>query len=171
MLFLPLGSISVSIRHISNVLVSILFAALAFEPSNILSTLAEDANIVAAITVYITTVGIANYLIFGWLDLPLLDRIADLLVHAVIPVMTLCYQLFAADKAQLQYAYLGYWFIVPIGYAIYTIAHGKWSKFYPYEFTNVEMLGIKRVLLNAVGLSIAVLMGSALFIGLGNVMV
>lgn len=91
MLFLPLGSISVSIRHISNVLVSILFAALAFEPSNILSTLAEDANIVAAITVYITTVGIANYLIFGWLDLPLLDRIADLLVHAVIPVMTLCY--------------------------------------------------------------------------------
>ncbi len=153
---------------LSNLLVLVSFGALAFWPESSLAMLFKNANIAAAIAFYITTVGIANYLIFGWLTLPFVNRIADLLVHAITPIMAFCYWLFLAEKGQLEYSLLGYWFIFPLGYAFYTMLHGKWSRFYPYEFTNIQVLGLKKVMLNAVGLSVCLLIGGALFILLGK---
>jgi hypothetical protein len=113
-------------------------------------------------------VGIANYLIYGWLSLPLVNRLSDLIVHAVTPLITLIYWLVVIDKESLQYTLLGYWFVFPLGYAFYTMVHGKWTGFYPYEFTNVQTLGIRKVLLNAVGLCVCLFIGGALFIYLGQ---
>ena len=83
--------------------------------------------------------------------------------------LKLCFSLY--KKAQLQYSYLGYWLIFPLTYAAYTMSHGKWTKFYPYEFTNVQALGLNRVLLNGLVLSISLLVGGALFIFLGKLLV
>ena len=154
---------------LSNILVLYWFAALAYGSSFSLFQLAQNANVSAAITFYITTVGIANYLIFGWQKLSLLNRIADLLVHAVTPVITFVYWFVFAEKKALQFALLSYWLVFPIGYAVYTAIHGQWSRFYPYEFTNVQSLGFKKVLFNALGLSLCLLVGGALFIFLGKV--
>ena len=96
------------------------------------------------------------------------ERISDLLVHAVTPVITLSYWIFFVEKTQPQYADLGYWLIFPLTYAEYTMSHGKWTEFYPYEFTNVQALGLNRVLLNGLGLSISLLVGGALFIFIGK---
>lgn len=65
--------------------------------------------------------------------------------------------IFFVEKTQLQYADLGYWLIFPLTYAAYTMSHGKWTEFYPYEFTNVQALGLNRVLLNGLVLSISLL--------------
>ena len=156
---------------LSNFLVLVWFAALTFGSEHSVTQFAKNPNVATAITFYIVTVGIANYLIYGWLKLSLFERISDLLVHAVTPVVTLSYWFFFVEKTQLQYSYLGYWLIFPLTYAAYTMSHGKWTKFYPYEFTNVQALGLNRVLLNGLVLSISLLVGGALFIFLGKLLV
>ncbi len=153
---------------LSNLLVLIWFAALTFWPQLSVGRFAQNPNVATAITFYIVTVGIANYLIYGWLNLSLFERISDLLVHAVTPVITLSYWLFFVEKTQLQYSTLGYWLIFPLTYAAYTMSHGKWTQFYPYEFTNVQALGLNKVLLNALALSISLLIGGAFFIFIGK---
>ncbi|MEA3381262.1 MAG: Pr6Pr family membrane protein [Pseudomonadota bacterium] len=153
---------------LSNVLVLLWSAALAFVPSHATGTFAQNANVAAAITFYIVTVGIANYLIFGWPKLSFFERLSDLSVHAITPLATFLYWLFYSEKEQLQYALIGYWLIFPLSYAAYTMLHGKWSKFYPYEFTNVQELGLKKVSLNALALSISLVFGATLFVLLGK---
>lgn len=153
---------------LSNVLVLIWSAALVFVHSHPIGDFAQNANVAAAITFYIVTVGIANYLIFGWPKLSFFERMSDLSVHAITPLATFLYWLFYSEKEQLQYALIGYWLIFPLSYAAYTMLHGKWSKFYPYEFTNVQELGLKKVSLNALALSISLVFGATLFVLLGK---
>lgn len=153
---------------LSNVLVLVWFAALTFEFMYPINAFARDANVATAITFYISTVGIANYLIFGWLNLSLFERVADLMVHAVTPMIAFVYWILFAEKEQLEYSLIGYWLIFPLSYATYTMLHGRWTKFYPYEFTNVQALGPKRVSLNALALSLCLLAGGTLFIMLGK---
>jgi len=155
---------------LSNILVLIWFASLTFWPQLSVGRFAQNANVATAITFYIVTVGIANYLICGWQRLLLFERISDLLVHLVTPIIALFYWLFFIEKSQLQYSTLGYWLIFPLAYATYTMFHGKWTHFYPYEFTNVQTLGLKRVLLNALALSICLLIGGACFIFFGKIL-
>ena len=153
---------------LSNLLVLVWFVALTFGPEHSVTQFAKNPNVATEITFYIVTVGIANYLIYGWLKLSLFERISALLVHAVTPVITLSYWFFFVEKTQLQYSNLGYWLIFPLTYAAYTMSHGKWTEFYPYEFTNVQALGLNRVLLNGLVLSISLLVGGALFIFIGK---
>lgn len=70
---------------LSNVLVLLWSAALFFAPSHAIGAFAQNANVAAAVTFYIVTVGIANYLLFGWLKLSFFERVSDLLVHAITP--------------------------------------------------------------------------------------
>ena len=79
---------------LSNFLVLVWFAALTFGSEHSVTQFAKNPNVATAITFYIVTVGIANYLIYGWLKLSLFERISDFLVHAVTPVVTLSYWFF-----------------------------------------------------------------------------
>jgi hypothetical protein len=126
-------------------------------PSSKLGILAADPNVATAITFYIITVGLGNYLPFGWQALSMPNRIYDLLVHAVTPVLTLLYWIFNIDKGPLDFATIAYWLIYPLSYALYTAVHGIWTHFYPYDFTDVQTLGVKRVRLNTFLLSLSVL--------------
>lgn len=153
---------------LSNVLVLLWSAAFVFAPSHAIGAFAQNANVAAAVTFYIVTVGIANYLLFGWLTLSFFERVSDLLVHAITPIATFLYWLVYSEKEQLQYSLIWYWLIFPLCYAAYTMLHGKWSKFYPYEFTNVQELGLRKVSLNALALSISLVFGATLFILLGK---
>jgi hypothetical protein len=127
-----------------------------------------DANVSAAITFYLFTVGVANYALYGWQPLSLFNRISDLLVHAVTPTLTTLYWCFFVDKSELELSYIGYWLIYPLSYALYTASHGIWTKFYPYDFTDVQALGAERVALNALFLSISLIIGGSVFIILGR---
>lgn len=153
---------------LSNLLVFVWFAVQVFWPDSQTGKLAFNANVAAAITFYISTVGMANYMIYGWQELSFLNRIADLLVHAITPLFTFLFWLSYANKEGLEYSLLGYWLIYPLCYAFYTIIHGKWTRFYPYNFTNIQELGVKRVSINGLGLTVCLMIGGALFILLGK---
>ena len=152
----------------TNILVGIWALILAFTPSTELVSIATNANISSAITFYILTVGVANYLIFGVRPFKPLKQIADVTVHALTPIMTLVLWIGYVDKQTLSYEFVPYWLIYPLTYAAYTALHGAWSNFYPYPFTNVQELGAFKVALNALGLSVCVLVGGSLFVVLGK---
>tara|TARA_R110001599_G_scaffold135972_1_gene314346 strand:- start:24086 stop:24667 length:582 start_codon:yes stop_codon:yes gene_type:complete len=149
---------------LTNLLVFIWISVQVFYPHSNFALFALDHNVSAAVTFYILTVGLANYLLYGWQVLTLPNRIYDLLVHAVTPILTFCYWFFYLSKIQLTYEYIPYWLIYPLTYAVYTTVHGNWTKFYPYDFTNIDVLGAKKVALNAFSLSVGVLLGASAFV-------
>ena len=131
-------------------------------------SVAINSNVTSAITFYIVSVGVANYLIFGMPRLNLMYRLADLSVHAVTPVLTLIFWVVFMNKEDLSYSLIPYWLLYPLAYAIYTGLYGIWTKFYPYPFTNIQELGVAKVMFNAFGLSLCVLLGGAFFVTLGK---
>jgi hypothetical protein len=153
---------------LTNILVFLWILNSVLWPSSDAAEFFNSSHVSTAITFYIVTVGGANYLIYGWQNLSFFDRIADTLVHAVTPVLTLIYWYFFSDKSTLSLSSIGYWLIYPVSYAVYTIGHGRWTKFYPYDFTNVEVLGLKKVLMSTLLLSVSLLVGGSLFILLGQ---
>lgn len=129
---------------------------------------AINANVGASITFYIFTVGLANYLIFGVPSGRWFSLVSDTLVHAIVPMLTLIYWLEVFPKQGIYFTYLPFWLIYPLAYALYTLLHSHWSRFYPYPFTNTEVLGRSKVIFNVIGLSLSVLVGGFVFIVLGK---
>jgi hypothetical protein len=154
--------------NLTNILVGIWIYALIFSPSSTLGILASNANVSAAITFYIFSVGIANYALTGLEPHTFANRIADLLVHAITPILTVIYWIELSDKTGLSFHLIPLWLIYLLSYALYTITHGYWSEFYPYSFTNMQELGLKRVGYRTLGLSLSVLVGATLFILIGK---
>ena len=77
--------------------------------------------------------------------------VTDLLLHFVVPMLTIAYWWLAVRRASVPWKSALCWTLYPIAYFCYTTARGLASGFYPYYFINVEQLGFGRVLLNAVG--------------------
>lgn len=155
---------------LTNILVGVWMFLHLFKPSGLLERLVQDSNTVTAITFYIVTVGIANYIMFSLKGLDVLRKIADLSVHALVPIMVLLYWLLYVDKDTVYFQYLPYWLIYPLTYAAYTALHGRWTQFYPYPVVNVQALGAVRVFLNALGMTISVVFGGFLFVGLAKLL-
>jgi hypothetical protein len=149
---------------LTNILVFMWLVFKFFLPQTAAGQFALQQNVSAAVTFYIFTVGVANYLLYGWKKLNVIDRIYDLLVHAITPALTFIFWLVFIDKDKLAYGGIPYWLIYPVSYALYTAAHGKWTQFYPYDFTNTELLGTKRVMLNALYLSLVLLACASVFV-------
>lgn len=153
---------------LTNLLVFLWLTVQIVFPSNAIGQFAKQPDVSAAVTFYITSVGISNYLLFGWQPMSFFKRISDLLVHAVTPIATLLYWVVSVDKTDLGYATIPYWLIYPLSYAAYTALHGNWTRFYPYDFTNVELLGAKKVAFNALFLSLCSILGAYAFVLLGK---
>jgi hypothetical protein len=153
---------------LTNLLVCIWIYTLLYSPLSILGKFAANANVSAAVAFYLLTVGVGNYLILEFTKLSLASRISDILIHGVTPVATTFYWLVYINKGNLSYEFIPYWLIYPLSYALYTLAHGYWSRFYPYSFTNIRILGVKRVMINALITTICLLIGATLFVAIGK---
>lgn len=153
---------------LTNILVCVWAMILVFKPSHTVYQLATNANVATAITFYIVTVGLGNYLIFGFPKLAPINLLIDTLVHAIVPLLTLMFWVFAQLKTDLSYLWVPYWLIYPLSYALYTSIHAHWTRFYPYPFCDVQTLGAKVVARNTSMLTISVLLAGYLFVGLGK---
>ncbi|MBA2774464.1 MAG: Pr6Pr family membrane protein, partial [Nocardioidaceae bacterium] len=98
---------------------------------------------------------------------PLLDLegapwLTDLLFHYVAPVMTVGGWLLFGPAARASHRVLGVVIVWPLAYFVYTQLLGAASDWYPYPFLDSGTLGLARVGLNAVGVTVLVLgLGSA----------
>lgn len=114
---------------------------------------------------YIAVTGAIYVLILKDLWAPTgLKWVADTLLHYVTPALFLIDWLVFAPKAGLKWRAVLAWLAFPLIYAVWTLAHGAYSGFWPYPFVDVSQLGMTRALINMAGMTV-------LFLGLGLVFV
>lgn len=125
----------------------------------------------AAIALYILVVGIVYNAILRFLWQPSgLQKVADELLHVVVPLLFVCYWLLFVIKGQLKWRHAFQWLLYPAVYLCYALLRGGLGGFYPYPFINVTELGYSRVLMNAAGLLLVFIAGGFLFVGIDKTM-
>ena len=154
---------------LTNILVALCFTLLWLKPDSRWGKYFSRPNVITAITVYITVVGITYNLILRHLWNPQgLQQVVDELLHLIIPVFFILYWFIFAPKAGLQWKNIFPWLIYPFVYLLYTLFRGAFFGFYPYPFLDVNVLGYSKVFLNSVGLFIAFLLLSLLLVAIAK---
>lgn len=88
----------------------------------------------------------------GW------QRLADELLHDIMPLLFVVYWWRSVPKGTLRYSQLPLWCLYPLGYFAFALWRGFEIGVYPYPFIDVAQLGYGQVLFNA----LAVLAGFCL---------
>lgn len=109
--------------------------------------------VAAGITVSIVLVGLAYNLLLRHLWQPEgLQRVADEILHDVMPVLFALYWWWAVPKGYLKVRHVLAWMVYPVAFFCYTLIRGSVIGTYPYPFLDVGELGFARVWMNAVGM-------------------
>jgi hypothetical protein len=126
-------------------------------------------SVIAAAALYIFIVGIVyNTVLRGLIQPTGRDRLADELLHVIVPILFVLYWLFLAPKSSLQWKHTFQWLIFPGLYLIYALIRGNIEKFYPYPFIDVNKHGHGTVLLNSVIIMIVLIALGLLFVAIGK---
>jgi hypothetical protein len=92
-----------------------------------------------------------------------LNKLCDIGVHYVVPIMVVLGWLAFGPRPRIDTRTLLPSLIFPAAYVIYTFAHGAVSHWYPYPFVDVTALGYQVGLRNGAGLCLLLLGFSALY--------
>jgi len=156
---------------LTNILVALCFTNLLLKPKSNLGVFFSRPGVMTAVAAYITFVGIAYNLLLRHLWNPEgLQLIVDELLHTFIPLFSILYWLIFVPKSGLQWKSIFPWMIYPVVYILCVLTRGALSGFYPYPFIDINELGFFKVLLNDVGLIVAFLLLSLLFVAIGKLM-
>jgi len=77
-----------------------------------------------------------------------LQKIADLLLHDVIPVLYFIFWVLFVPKKTLQWKHAFSWLGFPLVYLFYTLIRGTVTGWFPYFFLNVSEYGWGKVVVN-----------------------
>jgi hypothetical protein len=117
------------------------------------------------LTLAILLVGIVyNLLLRGLLDLSGGAKLADHLLHEVVPLLVPLFWLFLAPKGRLTGRDAMWWAAYPLVYLIYALIRGAVDGKYPYPFLNMAKLGGLQVALNCLLIGIGFLAASYGFV-------
>ena len=141
---------------LTNILVAVMAAVIAFFPSTRLGRFLSGPSALAAVAVYITIVGVVYSLFLrdvwdpvGW------QAVADHALHDVVPVLYVIYWLVFAPKPGIDWSDPIKWLAYPAAYLIYSLARGAAVGWYPYWFADVTLLGYPTALTNAAAVMLA----------------
>ena len=154
---------------LTNILVAFCFTILLVKPNFRTGIFFSQPGVLIATTIYIFVVGLLYNLILRQIwSTQGLQRLADELLHVVIPLLFILYWYFFAPKDGLGWKNVFPWLLYPFFYAVFVFFRGAASGFYPYPFVDVNILGFKKVLFNSVGLFIGFFFISLLFIAIAK---
>lgn len=152
---------------LTNILVALCLTVLLLKPNSRWGIYFSRPSVLTATTINITVVGLLYNLVLRQIWSPEgFQRVADELLHVVIPVLFIMYWCLFAPKGGLGWKNAFPWLLYPLVYAIFVLCRGALSGFYPYPFIDVSTLGYNKVLLNSVGLFIGFFLLSQLFIAI-----
>jgi hypothetical protein len=119
----------------------------------------------SAICVYIVIVGLVYSIALrnvwaptGW------QKLADHLLHDLIPLVYLVYWLIAIPPAVLKYQSIPKWLLFPGIYLVYSLVRGYFTHWYPYPFIQASELGYGTTLINSAFVLLAFIVVSLLLI-------
>jgi hypothetical protein len=149
---------------LTNVLIAALMTALAFGR-------ALPASLPGAAALYIAVVGIVYSLLLraiwdprGW------QKVADMALHDVMPVLAVAFWLVFVPKGRLAWRDALPWLAYPLAYFAYAIVRGGVDGWYPYPFLDVGKLGYAAVFGNALVLTAAFLAGGLIVVALDRLL-
>lgn len=123
----------------------------------------------AGAALYIAVTGSVYVLILKDLWAPKgLPWVADTLLHYVTPALFLIDWLVFAPKGGLKWRTALGWLVFPLVYGVWTLAHGAYSRFWPYPFIDADQLGMARTLANMAGMSVVFLGLGLMFVLIGR---
>jgi hypothetical protein len=155
---------------LSNILVAFVFTA-EWLQSNLLKYFAKS-NTQVAVAVYIFVVGFVYHTILRFIWQPKgWDKVADELLHLVLPIAYILYWYFKFSKQIINYKRIFGWLLFPIIYIIVVMVRGYFSNYYPYPFLNVSDLGIEKVLWNSLYMFLFFVIVSYVFYLINNLKV
>jgi hypothetical protein len=126
-------------------------------------------SIQSAIAVYIAIVGITYSLLLRHMWNPQgMQKLADVLLHDVVPVVYVVFWIFLVPKFGLRWSDALRWLAYPLVYMAYTLARGFLVHWYPYYFIDVDTIGMSPALIHAAGLLLAFFGMGLLFIAVGR---
>jgi len=150
---------------LTNILVAMCASFLLFKSNSSIGKFFIRDTTATAITVYITIVGIVYNFILRSLWSPQgPDRVADELLHTVIPLLFILTWFVCIPKAAVPWKNIFGWLLFPLLYLICILARGSFAGYYPYPFLDVTKLGYNNVFINCLGMLFAFLLVSILFV-------
>lgn len=93
---------------------------------------------------------------------------SDRLLHYVVPITSVLWWLVFVPKQSLTMRHPPQWIVFPIAYLLYALGRGVFDDWYPYFFIDAGMLGYPRTLLNALGLSLGMLIAGYAVVALAR---
>lgn len=154
--------------NISNTLVLVYAACLLTLPAGLARSLLQNADVIGALTLYMVVLGVGNYCVYGIQPFDWPNRVADLSIHALAPVLTLLFWYGFGEKSSLRLTALPFWLIYPALYCGLIVLVLRHHGFYPYGFLNVEVVGWRRIVSIGLAFMAAVTLGAALLIFAGQ---
>jgi hypothetical protein len=94
----------------------------------------------------------------GW------QKVADVVVHNVVPVVFLLFWTLRPHGG-LDWRDAAFSALWPLGYAVYGLTRGLLDNFYPYFFMDPTSIPYAQIALNLVGLVTAFMIGALLLVG------
>lgn len=154
---------------LTNILVASSSTLILLQPKSSLGKFFSQTSVKVAIAVYITIVGVVYNAILRYIWNPLgWDKVADELLHLIIPLLFIFYWLLFAHKEKLKWTNSFSWLIYPLVYFVWVLIFGALSGFYPYPFVNVTKLGYSTAFLNSGIITIGLFLLSLLYILINN---
>lgn len=141
---------------LTNILVALTYVIPLFKPNSKAGLFFSNPVIQSGVLVYILIVFLVYHFILshqwnpqGW------EKIADCLLHYVVPFLYLLFWLFFVVKGLQGFMNSIKWLIYPFAYVVYALIRGEISGLYPYFFLNISKLGFGKVLINIFYVTIA----------------
>ena len=154
---------------LTNILAALCFTVRLFQKRDRQKHFLLKPSTLAAVTVYITVVGLVYNIILRPLWSPTgLQQVVDEMLHSLNPLLFLVYWLLFVSKKDVQWKQVFPWLIYPLVYLVYTFMHGALSGFYPYPFVDVNSNGYGKTLINCAVLCGVFLFFSVLFVGIAK---
>jgi hypothetical protein len=156
---------------LTNILVALSFSAMFLKGTGNNNNFFTRPKNLTAIAVYITIVGLIYNIILRFLWAPQgLAKLADELLHSVIPVLYIIFWLVFVPKQQINWRNILPWMGYPLIYLTYTLLRGPLAQWYPYPFVDVIKLGYNKVLLNSAMVCGVFLIFAVLFLSIAKMM-
>ncbi|MBX3256159.1 MAG: Pr6Pr family membrane protein [Chitinophagaceae bacterium] len=154
---------------LTNLLVAVYFTAGMVKQKGRYLSILDQPGTLTSVTIYITVVGLVYQVVLRHTWNPTgLQKIADELLHSVIPVVVIFFWYLYEHKSLVKFRQIPQWLLYPLLYLIYILIRGSFSGFYPYPFVNVINIGLQKVLINCVILTVLFIGISAIFIKAGR---
>jgi hypothetical protein len=155
---------------LTNLLVCVALTTPLIAPASAAGRFFSRSDVTAGVATSIVFVGLAYHLLLrnAW-NPQGLQRVADVLLHYVMPALFLIYWWFHFPKGALRWTHPLYWGLYPMVYMIYVLIRGAIIGSYPYRFIDPLAIGYQQTMINAIGLLLVFIVLGLILVSLGRI--